>query len=112
MNTLQNIAIEAFKQGSDNYGETVIKAVDTTEYHPHIEGTVYYGTPNNQTHKVYTKTVLLVEPGGHNCTSGIGFYVSNGLMSVCSGHFVFKDLPVTPEIQAELDLAVESKFGL
>jgi hypothetical protein len=37
-------------------------------------------------------------------TSGIGFYVKDDVMEVCSGHIVFT-IPVTTEIQEELNSA-------
>ena len=110
MNTLGEIAIEAFKRGSDNFGETVTGVSDWTSHTIDREGTIYFGTPNNRTHKFYSKTVFLVQPDGHSCTSGIGFYVKDGLMDVCSGHIVFKDVPVTEEIQSELDQSIVKEF--
>lgn len=109
MKNLNEIAIRAFKEGSDNFGETVTGVRDTLIHTPHREGTIYFGSPNNQTHKVYTKTVLLEQPDGHPCTSGIGFYVKDNVMSVCSGHIVFT-VDVTPEIQAELETAIVADF--
>lgn len=109
MKNLKEIAIRAFKEGSDNYGENVKGVSDTLTYHPHKEGAIYYGSPNQQTHKKYSITVLLEEPSGHPCTSGIGFYIKDNVISVCSGHIVF-DVELTPEIQAELDTAIEATF--
>jgi hypothetical protein len=92
MKTLNEIAIAAFKQGTDNFGESVTGVRDELEFSSMM--------------KYYSKTVLLVQPDGHPCTSGIGFYVKpNGKMFVQSGHRVFDDLEITPEIQSELDAA-------
>jgi len=110
MKTLSEIAIEAFKQGSDNFGETVTGVSDWTYHTPHREGTIYFGAPNNQTHKFYSKTVLLSQSDGHSCTSGVGFYVKDNVMCVCSGHIVFEDIPVTEELQSELDNSIVKEF--
>lgn len=109
MKNLSEIAIRAFKEGSDNYGETVTGVSETLIHTPHRKGNVYFGEPNNLTHKVYEMVVRLEQPDGHPCTSGIGFYVKDNVMSVCSGHIVFT-VDLTPEIQAELDTAIVADF--
>ena len=97
MKTLNEIAVEAFKKGTDNFGETVTSVSDVLEF--------------STTVKYYTKVVRLVQPDGHECTSGIGFYIKpNGKMFVQSGHRVFDNLEITPEIQAELDLAIITEY--
>lgn len=110
MKTLSEIAIEAFKKGSDNFGETVTGVSHWTSHTPHREGTIYFGSPNNQTHKFYSKTVFLTQPDGYSCTSGIGFYIKDGVMSVCSGHIVFDNILVTEEIQSELDESIVENY--
>ena len=110
MKTLSEIAIEAFKKGSDNFGESVIGVSNEIYHTPDREGVTYFGTPNNRTHKFYSKIVLLVQPDGHSCTSGIGFYIKDGLMDVCSGHMVFNNIPVTEEIQSELNQSIINEF--
>jgi hypothetical protein len=52
---------------------------------------------------------MLVQPDGHHCTSGIGFYVKDNVMDICSGHIVFS-VPVTNKIQEELNQAEISLF--
>jgi len=107
MKTLADIAIEAFHQGSDKFGESVTGVQEELTY---SEAAGYY-----------SKTVFLKQKDGHPCTSGIGFYPyevkSADLfgptvkkMDVCSGHFVFKGLEITPELQAEFDKALVSKY--
>jgi hypothetical protein len=103
MKNLSEIAIKAFKQGSDNYGETPTGEVRPLRKTVYREGTIFFDTEFvGWDH--YSCTVMLVQPDGHPCTSGIGFYVKDGQMQVCSGHIVFT-LPVTDELQAELDSA-------
>jgi hypothetical protein len=103
MKNVSEIAINAFKQGSDNYGETPTGEVRPLRKTVYREGTIFLDTQHvGWDH--YSCTVILVQPDGHKCTSGIGFYVKDGQMQVCSGHIVFT-LPVTDELQAELDTA-------
>lgn len=97
MKVLNEIAVEAFKKGSDNFGESVTGVSDKLEFSTMM--------------KYYSKTVFLVQSDGHECTSGIGFYIKeNGKMYVQSGHRVFDDIDITPEIQSELDLAIVSEW--
>ena len=107
MKTLAEIAIKAFHQGSDKFGETVIGVREELNY--------------SQSCDHYSKVVLLVQDDGHKCTSGIGFYPYEVKgadlfgprvmhMDVCSGHVVFRGIVVTPELQAELDQALVSKY--
>jgi hypothetical protein len=103
MKNLSEIAINAFKQGSDNYGEKPTGEVRPLRKTVYSENTIFFDTQFvGWDH--YSCTVMLVQPDGHPCTSGIGFYVKDGQMQVCSGHIVFT-LPVTDELQAELDTA-------
>lgn len=103
MKNLSEIAIKAFHEGSDNYGETPTGKIGTLRKTVYREGTIFYDTEFlGWDH--YSCTVMLVQPDGHLCGSGIGFYVKDGQMQVCSGHIVFK-LPVTDELQAEFDAA-------
>lgn len=92
--TLKDYAIKAFQEGSDNYGETVVGTRD-----------LYFNT-GGIPH--YAMTVLLKEPSGHPCTSGIGFYPMENnpnQLKVVSGHRLPWVVDITPEIQAELDAA-------
>lgn len=103
MKNLSEIAINAFKQGSDNYGETPTGEIGPLRKTVYSKGTIFIDTEFvGWDH--YSCTVALVQPDGHLCGSGIGFYVKDGQMQVCSGHIVFT-LPVTDELQAELDSA-------
>lgn len=105
MKHLSKIAIKAFEQGSDNYGETPTGEVGTLMHTPFKPSTKRFEFPvMGNTHKYYSCTVFLVQSDGHPCTSGIGFYVKDKVMEVVSGHIVFT-LPVTDEIQEELDKA-------
>ena len=97
MKILNEIAVQAFKMGTDNFGEAVTGVSDKLEFSKMV--------------KYYSKTVFLVQPDGHPCTSGIGFYIKpNGKMYVQSGHRVIDDLEITPEIQAELDEAILTEW--
>jgi hypothetical protein len=104
MKHLSEIALEAFKYGSDNFGEKPTGEVGQLIHEPFSPTAMYFGTPNPKTHKYYHCTVFLVQPDGHPCTSDIGFYVKDNIMGVFSGDFVFT-VPVTDEIQKELDEA-------
>ena len=104
MENLSKIAIKAFEQGSDNYGETATGEVGMLMHRPFNPSTTYFEFPKVKTHKYYFCTVFLVQSDGHPCTSGNGFYVKDKVMEVVSGHAVFT-LPVTDEIQEELDEA-------
>lgn len=97
MSVFKELAIQAFKEGSDNFGE-----IPTGEATP-IRRVIYTNSPN-QREEFYTVTVYLMQNNGRACTSGIGFYVRNGKVKVCSGHVLYK-LDITEEMQAELDAA-------
>jgi hypothetical protein len=99
MKNLSKIAIKAFTEGSDNYGETPTGEVTSLTHEIPNPKAIHLGTPNPKSHKFYSCTVVLDEG-----TSGIGFYVKDDVMEVCSGHIVFT-IPVTTEIQEELNSA-------
>jgi hypothetical protein len=101
MQTLNEIALEAFKIGSDNFGETIVDISDKLEYVLHKNNSIYLTQPNNLTHDVYYKKVLLKNADGSSSSSNVGFYVKDGVFSVRSGHFVFNDIVITPEIVKE-----------
>lgn len=104
MKNLSEIAIKAFNQGSDNFGEVPTGKVSELTREVLNDSAVCFGRPNPKSHNYYHCSVELVQSDGSTCTSGIGFYVKDGVMDVCSGHIVFS-IPVTDEIQAELDMA-------
>ena len=101
MKNLSEIAIRAFNEGSDNFGEIPTGQVKSLVYELPNDKAIHFGSPNPKSHKYYSCTVMLNEG---SCTSGIGFYVKDDVMDVCSGHIVFS-MSVTDEIQAELDMA-------
>lgn len=108
MKTLDEIVLEALKQGSDYYGEKIIGVSDRITQTTYSEDTVWVGngnTPSGETHKHYTKYIDLENPDGSECCAGVGLYIKDNKMSVCSGRIVFKDLDVTDEMQIELDTA-------
>lgn len=90
MKQLSEYAIKAFKEGSDIFGESV---TGTRELR------------YNSLMKYWAMTVLLVQKDEHKCTSGIGFYLKNGVLKACSGHMLPWTIEITPEIQSELDSA-------
>jgi len=104
MKNLTEIAIKAFNQGSDNFGEKPTGNVNGLTRELLSQSAICFGTPNPKSHAYYSCSVELVQPDGHKCTSDVGFYVKDNVMDVCSGHIVFS-IPVTDEIQAELDMA-------
>ena len=107
MKNLSEIAIKAFNQGSDNFGETVTGEVKSLRKKVYKEGTIFIDTDYvGWDH--YSCTVMLLD-NGDSCTSGVGFYVKDGVVDVCSGHIVFS-LLVTDEIQEELKQAEISLF--
>jgi len=107
MENLSKIAIDAFTQGSDNFGETVTGEVKSLRKTVYREGTIFLDT-NYVGWEHYSCTVMLLD-NGYSCTSGVGFYVKDNVMDVCSGHIVF-NIPVTNEIQKELNQAEISLF--
>jgi hypothetical protein len=104
MKRLTEIAIKAFNEGSDNFGETPTGEIGMLMHEPYRDDAFYFGEPSPKTHLYYSLTIILKDSSGNECTSGVGFYVKGGVMSVCSGHIVFT-VDVTPEIQNELDTA-------
>ena len=107
MKNLSEIAIKAFNKGSDNYGETVTGEVTSLRKKVYKEGTIFIDT-DYVGWEHYSCTVMLLD-NGDSCTSGVGFYVKDNVMDVCSGHIVFS-IPVTDEIQEELNQAEISLF--
>lgn len=101
MKNLSEIAIEAFNQGSDNFGEVPTGIVKSLVYEIPNDNAIHFGSPNPKSHKYYSCTVMLDEG---TCTSGVGFYVKDGVMDVCSGHIVFS-MPVTDELEKEFAMA-------
>lgn len=103
--SLKDYAIKAFREGSDNYRESII---GTQELH---RNTMKSFAGQNQH---YTMTVLLRQSDGHPCTSSIGFYEKNvsgkKVLQPCSGHLLPWTIDVTSEIQTELDSAIKVDF--
>ena len=102
MNTLNEIALEALKQGSDYFGEKITGVKDA----------VYYYELQNY----YTKVVMLENTDGSPCSSEIGFYPHESNiqdhagfnleeMFIVSGHQVFTGITVTPSMKKELENA-------
>jgi|APSaa5957512535_1039671.scaffolds.fasta_scaffold12133_16 hypothetical protein len=92
---LKDYAIKAFNEGSDNFGERVTGEVNELNY--------------SQKMDYYSMTVFLLEGKDytHQSTSGIGFYLSDdkSTLEVCSGHMLGWKIPVTADIQQELNEA-------
>jgi hypothetical protein len=88
MNNLNEIALEAFKKGSDHFGEKILGVKDD----------LYYSTMM----KFYSKIIMLENSDGSKCSSEVGIYLDGEMMNVVSGHRVFSGLPVTPSIKEEL----------
>lgn len=103
--SLKDYAIKAFREGSDNYGESV------TGTHNLYHNTMKAFAGQNQH---YAMTVLLRQSDGHPCTSSIGFYEKNvsgkKVLQPCSGHLLPWTIDITSEIQSELDSAVKVDF--
>lgn len=95
--TIKDYAIKAFNEGSDNFGETVTGDVGPLRYNT----MAMFGGENPH----YAITVHLRETPTHTSTSGIGFYQSGKTLKPCSGHMLPWTIDITPEIQAELDMA-------
>jgi|TARA_R110000824_G_scaffold105368_8_gene249348 hypothetical protein len=76
LNAIQQLAITGFLFGGDNFSEDVVGVRDELEYDEMQEG--------------YSMTVLLMEPDGHTCTSGVGFYLEGGDVIVFSCKEVIK----------------------
>jgi hypothetical protein len=102
MNSLNEIALQALKRGSDYFGEKIVGVKDKVYYY--------------ESQKYYTKIVMLENPDGSPCSSEIGIYLHesdsqdhNGVrmeeMYVVSGHKVFRGLKVTSSIKKELENA-------
>jgi len=112
MKTLAEAVMASFKEGSDHFGEKIVGVSD--KLHKEVlsektrENTVWlgpYGEPSTKTHEFYTKCILLENPDGSSCQAGVGIYVRDGKMSLCSGHFTHRDLEISPEIKEELETA-------
>ena len=102
MNTLNEIALEALKRGSDYFGEKITGVKDVAYYY--------------ERQNYYTKVVMLENTDGSPCSSEIGFYLResntqdhNGVnveeMYIVSGHQVFTNLIVTPSMKKEFENA-------
>ena len=109
MKRLSEIAIKAFNEGSDNFGEVPTGVVNNLLKEVYNENAIYLGSPSAKTHDSYSVCVMLKDSQGRDCTSGVGFYVKNDKIEVCSGHIVFT-VDMTPEIQAELNQAEVINF--
>jgi hypothetical protein len=115
MKTLKDFVMESFTQGSDYFGEKIVGVSD--KLHKEVlsdktrANTVWLGPyrqPSSKTHEFYTKCVKLENPDGSPCNAGVGIYVKDGKMSLCSGHFTHRDIEITPEIMKELETAIVS----
>lgn len=100
--TIKDYAIKAFREGSDNFGETVTGEVCELKYNTMKA----FGGKNPH----YVMIVMLKEPSGPSSTSGIGFYKVDGKLRPCSGHMLPWSIDITPEIQSELDKAPHEDF--
>lgn len=109
MKNLSEIAIKAFNEGSDKFGEVPTGKVSGLTREILSDRAMCFDTPNPKSHGYYHCSVQLIQSNGQKCTSSVGFYVKDGIMDVCSGHIVFS-VPVTDEIQAELDTAGVSQW--
>ena len=112
MKTLAQAVMASFKEGSDYFGEKIIGVSDELRKEVLSEDTRKnttwfgpYGTPSNKTHEFYSKCILLENSDGSPCQSGVGIYVKDGMMSLCSGHFTHLNLKISPEIKKELETA-------
>ena len=112
MKTLAEIVMESFQKGSDYFGEKIIGVSDKLHKQELSDktraNTIWlgaYGEPSTKTHEFYTKCVELENSDGSRCYSGIGIYVKDGKMSLCSGHFTHRDIEISPEIMEELKTA-------
>ena len=112
MKTLAEVVMASFKEGSDYFGEKIVGVSD--ELRKEVlsektrENTVWlgpYGVPSTKTHEFYSKCILLENSDGSSCQAGVGIYVRDGKMSLCSGHFTHRDLEISPEIKEELETA-------
>jgi len=102
MNTLKEIAIEALRQGSDYFGETITGETSKLNYNTPMDIDLNTGRVASP---YYDMTVFLLEANNRKSTAGIGFYPTGfKQLKVVSGHEVFT-INITSEIQAELDNA-------
>ncbi len=102
---LNEAVLYAFKNGSDYFGEKIIGVSDRLtkeEFSDKWSHVGYNGEPSALTHDYYTLSVKLENRDGSPCYGGVGIYVKDNMMSLCSGHFVVNDFPLTPEIVEEL----------
>lgn len=112
MKTLAEAVMASFTKGSDYFGEKILGVSDKLRKQVLSEktrkNTTWYGSygePSTKTHEFYTKCILLENSDGSSCQAGVGIYVKDGKMSLCSGHFTHKDLEISPEIKEELETA-------
>ena len=88
LKNILDIAIKAFNEGSDCFGETPTRTVMSWTFSKLLES--------------HQLSIVLANGKG---TAGIGFYKSGDKLRVISGHEVFM-VDITPEIQEELDEAI------
>jgi hypothetical protein len=86
--TLEALAIHGFYRGNDYFGETVVGI-----------GNKHYEERDER----YVVSVQLIQPDGHKCSSGIGFYVQpdNKLQVFSSGEVLL--VPITETLEKELE---------
>lgn len=92
METLNNLAIKAFNNGGDYFGEKVTGVKDVLHY-VNFDGR-------------WVINLNLVQEDGHPCTSGIGLYPDEESkeLTFFSGYSVFT-VPLTDEYRKELEYA-------
>lgn len=94
--TIKDYAIKAFKEGSDNFGETVTGEVGELQYVKAL--------------KQYLVPVLLKDSNGFVCSSEVGFKANSaGKYDVISGHKVFEVIP-TPAMEEEFLKAIQTEL--
>lgn len=102
---LNEAVLYAFKNGSDYFGEKIVGVSDRLTKEVFSDKWTIInpqGEPSSATHDYYTLSVKLENSDGSPCASGVGIYVKDNMMSLCSGHFVIRDYPLTKEIAEEL----------
>lgn len=91
MEKIKEIAFRAFKEGSDNFGETPTGEIRSFEY--------------CKLEKQYHVSIVLYQG-----TAGIGLIPNKkGGYDICSGHIVFS-VESTPELEEELKTAIITDF--
>ena len=102
---LNEAVLYAFKNGSDYFGEKIVGVSDRLTKEVFSDKWQSLGPsnePSSLTHDYYTLCVKLENSDGRPCYGGVGIYVKDNMMSLCSGHFVIRDYPLTKEIAEEL----------